>query len=251
MSNLYSLKLQWLLKLCSKLHSKVCVCVCVCVCMCVCVCTYALQLRTIHTHTHTISTRSYTSITLAQIGLGSPNLYSSVPLHLQQQVLSLMSAMLETVSPTEISQYEEKEDYLWGTFLPYMQFLYKPLTEVNKATTERSEDRDAEDIRTKLHIHCCNVLLHRLESAIGRDCHLQILVKEGLLHYSMCLPAILPQECQPRARSLVTELGKRRQLQPPSLCTLANAQVAKTFCGLQAVLEMHSIGEIVHKCLSM
>ena len=181
---------------------------------------------------------------LAQIELGSPDLlYNS--LHLQQQVLFLMSAMLKTTSPAEICQYEKKDGICWISVLPYMQFLYKP---PNKA---RSEAGDEEDVRTELHIHCCNVLLHGLESTLFRDFHSQILIKEGLLDYFMCLPAILPQECQPRARSLVNELGKHRQLQPPNLCTLAKAHIAKAFCGLQAVMEIHSIGEFVHKCLSV
>ena len=82
------------------------------------------------------------------------------------------------------------------------------------------------------------------------DHHLEVLLKEGLLGYTMCLPAVLPVECQPRARSLVNELGKHRQLQPPSLCTLAKAHIAKTFCGLQPVMEMKSIGEFLHKYFS-
>ena len=189
---------------------------------------------------------------LAQIGLGSPNLlYDSIPLPLLQQVLSLMSAMLEAASPAEIRVYEEKEGLVWGTFLPYIRFLYNPpsMGVSKEATTETSEENGVKDIRTKLHLHCCNVLLHGMENALGRDLHFQILVNEGLLDYSICLPAVLPQECQPRARSLVNELGKHRQLQPPSLCTLAKAHIARTFCGLQAVMEIHSIGEFVHKCL--
>ena len=106
-----------------------------------------------------------------------------------------------------------------------------------------------QDIRAKLHISFCNVILCALEDVLGRDVdiHLETLVKEGLLDYTMCLPAVLPGECQPRARSLVNELGKHRQLQPPSLCTLAKAHIAKTFCGLQPVMEMNSIGEFLNK----
>ena len=160
-----------------------------------------------------------------------------------------MSTMLEAMSPAEIRRYEEKEGLFWSSFLPFMRFLYTPSMEVNRTTTEPSEDNDRERVRTKLHLHCCNVLLHGLENALGRDLQMQTLIQEGLLDYSMCLPAVLPQECQSRARSLVSELGKHRQLQPPTLCTLAKAHIARTFCGLQAVMEIHSIGEFVHKCL--
>ena len=154
-----------------------------------------------------------------------------------------MSDMLETASPAEIRQYEEKEGLVWGTFLPYLQYLYKPSICINIT----AEDSDKVDNGAKLYISCCNVLLYGLENALGRELHLEILLQEGLLDYTMCLPAVLPVECKPRARSLVNELGKHRQLQPPSLYTLAKAHIAKTFCGLQPVMEMNSIGEFLYK----
>ena len=159
-----------------------------------------------------------------------------------------MSDVLDAISPAEIRLYDEKEEFVWGTFLPYLLYLYKPLN--LKGITE--EDSAGEDVRInlELHVSSCNILLHLLESTLGRQLHLEVLLKEGLLDYTMCLPAVLPGECQPRARSLVNELGKHRQLQPPSLCTLAKAHIAKTFCGLQPVMEMNSIGEFLHKYFS-
>ena len=151
-----------------------------------------------------------------------------------------MSDVLESASPAEIRRYEEKEDFTWGMFLPYLLYLYTSSNLKNIAAEEA-------DSYLKLHISCCNILLHLLENTLGRRLHMEVLVKEGLLDYTICLPAVLPGECQPRARSLVNELGKHRQLQPPSLCTLAKAHVAKAFCGLQPVMEMNSIGEFVYK----
>ena len=179
---------------------------------------------------------------LGQIGLGSPHLlFESIPQHLLQQILDLMSDMLEAATPAEICQCDSS---LWGTFLPYLRYLYRPPT----FESVPAETSDGED-KTKLHISCCNVLLYGLEAVFGRfvNHHLDVLEKEGLVDYTMCLPAVLPKDCQPRARSLVNELGKHRQLQPPSLCTLAKAHIAKTFCGLQPVMEMNSIGEFLHK----
>jgi hypothetical protein len=152
--------------------------------------------------------------------------------------------MLEAASPAEIRQYEEKEGLVWGTFLPYLQYLYKSSNLKNIAIKDPAAERDTN--RAEFYVSCCNVLLYGLENALGREIHLEILLKEGLLDYTMCLPAVLPGECQPRARSLVNELGKHRQLQPPSLCTLAKAHIAKTFCGLQPVMEMKSIGKFLH-----
>ena len=154
--------------------------------------------------------------------------------------------MLESASPAEIRQYEEEEGLDWGTFQPYLRYLYESST-IKNITAENL----AGDIKTDLYIGFYNVLLYVLENTLGRKHHFEILVKEGLLDYTICLPAVLPGECQSRARSLVNELGKYRQLQPPSLCTLAKAHIAKTFCGLQPVMEMNSIGEFVHKYFSM
>ena len=196
--------------------------------------------------THTISLpRCYASLVLAQVGLGSPQLFDSFPPHLLQQILKLMSDVVEAVSPTKLRQYDGS---WWQPLLPCFQYLYKP-SAVRSVTAENSVSDGQEDVGTRLHISCCNVLLYGLESIFGRfvDQHLEGLVKEGLVDYTMCLPAVLPGECQPRARSLVNELGKHRQLQPPSLCTLAKAHTAKTFCGLQPVMEMNSIGEFLHK----
>ena len=189
--------------------------------------------------------RCYTCMVLA---LGSPHLlFDSIPPHLVQQILNLMSDMQEAASPAEIRQYDSS---LWSTFLPFWRYLYKP-SRIERVTAKHSVS-DGGDIRTKLHINYCNVLLYGLETAFGRyvDQHLEVLIKERLLDYTMCLPAVLPGECQPRAKSLVNELGKHKQLQPPSLCALAKAHIAKTFCGLQPVMEMNSIGEFVHKYFS-
>ena len=185
---------------------------------------------------------------LAQICLGSPHVFhESISFDLQTRILQLMSTMLAAASPAEISRYEEKEGLVWGTFLPYMQFLYNPLT-IADGREETGDNVDG--IRRDLHLYSCNVLLHGLENALGRDIHFQILVREKLLDYSMCLPSVLPVDCRERARSLVNELSKHKQLQPPALCTLTKARMAKAFCGLQAVMEMHSIREFVHKYLS-
>ena len=178
-------------------------------------------------HTQSL-VRSYTCTVLAQVGLGSPHLLiDSIPRHLLLRILDLMSNTLEAATPAEIRKYEETLGLAWGTFLPYLQYIYKPLTV--EEITAAAEHSAAGGIRTRIYISCCGVLLHVLENALGREFHLEILLNEGLLDYSLCLPAVLPEECQPRARSLVNELGKHRQLQPPSLFTLAKAHIAKTF----------------------
>ena len=211
--------------------------------------TQVLHPHQMQAHVHTIIIfciiylcRCYTSVVLAQVGLGSPHLlFDFIPPPVLHQVFHLRLDILGDASPAEIRKYEEETGLDWGTFLPYLQYLYKPIVNVT------AENFAEGDIRTDLHISCYNVLLYVLENTLGREVHLEVLLKEGLLDYTICLPAVLPGECQPRARCLVNELGKHRQLQPPTLCTLAKAHIAKTFCGLQPVMEMNSIAEFIYK----
>ena len=122
---------------------------------------------------------------LAQIGLGSPHLlFDYIQPHLMQQILKQMSDMLEATSPAEIRQYDS---LLWSTFLPFWRYLYKP-SRMN-IVTAKSLVSDGEDIKTKLYINYCNVLLYGLETVFGRyvDQHLEVLIKEGLLDFTMCL----------------------------------------------------------------
>ena len=114
-----------------------------------------------------------------------------------------MSELLETVPPVEVRHYEEKVTMAWGTFLPFMQFLYKPLTKEENVDHDPKKNlefskAESDDLRYKLYINCCNILLHGLENALGRQIHLEVLMKERLVDYTMCLPAVLPGECQPK-----------------------------------------------------
>ena len=98
-----------------------------------------------------------------------------------------MSDILEDASPTEVCKYDNS---WWDTFLPYLRYLYEPST-INSDTAENSvSDGPGEDVRTALHISCCSVLLYGLETVFGRyvDHHMEVLLKEGLLDYTLCLP---------------------------------------------------------------
>ena len=150
-------------------------------------------MHTLTTQHNILLFRCYTCIVLAQVGLGSPHLlFDSIPHHLLQQILNLMSDVLEAASPADIRLYEESVGLVWGTFLPYLRYLYNPLT-IKYSIAEE------DNITARLHVSSCNVLLHALENSLGRQLHLEVLLKEGLLDYTMCLPAVLPGECQPSA----------------------------------------------------
>lgn len=172
---------------------------------------------------------SYTGVIFAQIILASPSVISKV---YHAQIFALMGKVLQGVKAWEVRQYEEKEGLVWGAFMPYMKFLYLPI----KPT--------AGNVAPELQLFCLNIILHALENALGRTIHIDILVKEGLLDYIICIPWHLPVMIRDSARAVIAELSKHLQIQPPKLSILAKAMLAKNFFGLGAVMSS-SIAEIV------
>ena len=152
----------------------------------------------------------------------------------------MMQYVLTFSTPQEICHYEEDEGLVWGTFLPYFRCLYAPIEQL-------SNDIDHVHRKTikDLNVCSCKILLHALENALGRELHRTILHEENLLGYLGCLPNIVDTESKSKAESLVSEMSKYTQLQPPSLCTLVKAKLAKSDYGLQAVMDMTSIAELV------
>lgn len=178
---------------------------------------------------HSFHFRSYTGVIFAQIILASPSVISKV---YHAQIFALMGKVLQDVKAWEVRQYEEKEGLVWGAFMPYMKFLYLPI----KPT--------AGNVAPELQLFCLNIILHALENALGRTIHIDILVKEGLLDYIICIPWHLPVMIRDSARAVIAELSKHLQIQPPKLSILAKAMLAKNFFGLGAVMSS-SIAEIV------
>ena len=171
-------------------------------------------------------TRCYTAVILAQIALASPHLF---PGDLLPQVVAIMEKILHTAPPSVVRKYEEQEGLLWGTFLPYIKLLYLP-------DTSRSDE---------VHVCSVNILVHALQNALGRPIHRDVLIKEGLLEYVICLPWHVPQLSRENAKAMIMELAGYIQLQPPSLCILAKTKLAKMNFGLEKLLSVSSVAEIL------
>ena len=177
------------------------------------------------------SFRCYTSVVIAQMSLGTSEHVFLLWESLLIKIMSLMESVC-AVDPVDVRAYEIKEGLVWGTFLPYITYLYDPKRLLSS------------ELLVKLHQLSTSVLLHALKNALGRDAHVKILLDEGLLEYVVALPWHVPESCRTLAMGIRKEVSKFVQIRPPSLCSLAKAKLAKSSTGLKRVLDMRSVSDL-------
>ena len=177
---------------------------------------------------------------LSEVVCGSPHLISNVSPRRLTQVTSLMQTVY-SYPVKDIRTYEIDSHLVWETFLPYLIFLYGPKRSMNHSVPYSSPSSVEEICRS-----ACNVLLHCLENAFGRQVHIDVLVKENLLDYVLALPWSVPAESREGARRVCWEVNKlMKHVQPPSLRSLAIVKLAKMKWGLAILRNCESISEIV------
>lgn len=147
---------------------------------------------------------------------------------------------METVcesNPVDIRTYEIEEGLIWGTFLPYMRYLYSPGINL-------TDGGGVSELITKIYQSSVSVMLHSLHNALGREVHVKILIEEGLLDYLVALPWNVASSSSDMARNMLKDVGKLTPIKPPSLCSLAKAKLAKVTMGLRKVMEMKSVSDL-------
>ena len=152
---------------------------------------------------------------------------------LLKKVLSLMESVC-AVNPADVRTYEIKEGLVWGTFIPYLTYLYDPVRKLSLSS----------DPLVRLHHLSTSVLLHALQNALGREIHVKILLDEGLLDYVIALSWHVPDSCRSLAVSVLKEVSKFTPIKPPPLCSLAKAKLAKSATGLKTVMRMRSVSDL-------
>ena len=85
-----------------------------------------------------------------------------------------------------------------------------------------------------------------LQNLLGREDHRQILLKEGLLDFVICMPQYVPPSLRPQAEELVQMVVSSPDIPegPPKLLNLVKARLAKMHFGLEEILSL-SVGEIM------
>ena len=143
-----------------------------------------------------------------------------------------------TTDPRDIRKYEIQEGLVWGTFLPYMQYLYDPEGPL------LTRDKSVSSIITELQDLSVKVLLHALHNALGRESHVKILIEEGLLDYLVALMWHISDSSRVFLRNCLKDISKLTNIGPPLLCSLAKARLAKDSLGLKKVMDMASISDL-------
>ena len=171
----------------------------------------------------------------AQVSLVSPQ---HIPLEYQQQITSEMESFLDMIDYETVMQCEIKHWYVWSTFLPYIKLVYIP----NVPQTEGPTG--------KLQLLSLQWIVFALQNMLGRDNHRQILIKEGLLDFVICMPHYIPPSLRPQAEELVQMVVSSPDIPegPPKLLNLVKAKLAKTHFGLEQVFSL-SVSEIVSEAL--
>ena len=99
----------------------------------------------------------------------------------------------------------------------------------------------------RLEQRCIEVGVMSLHLALLGKVEKQILIKEGLVDYIVCLPWCLHQgsTAYHRACDIVTYLSGEMQLQPPSLLNLAKAKLASIHFGLKKMLNTFTMQDLL------
>eukprot|EP00731_Ephydatia_muelleri_P005477 Em0002g1653a len=94
---------------------------------------------------------------------------------------------------------------------------------------------------------CFEAVIISLQMLLNNDDERQILIKQGLLDYLICLPWHISEglEAHKRAKLLLEMVGCNIPLQPPSLNNIVRAKLAAMWCGLEKAMS----SQLVSFCL--
>ena len=121
------------------------------------------------------------------------------------------------------------EDFTCLLFIPYVKLAYIP----NAPQTENTSIG-------KLQLVSLQLAIFALRNMLSREDHRQILLKEGLLDFVVCMPQYVPPSLRPQAEELVQMVASSPDIPegPPKLLNLVKARLAKTYFGLEQVLSL-------------
>ena len=148
----------------------------------------------------------------------------------------MMESLVRNESPHDIRKYEEEQVCVWATLLPYLKLLFLP--NAPRATPDNP-------LLAELQLRSVETVLFFLRSKIQRSDHQEILAREGLLDFVVCMPWHVSVGLRASAKAMVSELSSHVLLQPPRLSNIAKAMLAKDSLGLESVVKTNSVAEII------
>ena len=171
----------------------------------------------------------------AQLALASPQLF---PAQFVETVTEDMNRFLSETYPEVIRTYEEEKECVWATLLPYIKLFYVP------PSLRKDSDSSCPHFRELVQASE-RMILFFLHSKMSRRYSHDILVKEGLVDYVVSLPWHTSAGSRSMADAVVAELHSHVKLQPPKLCSIVQAKLARLHFGLEKVVACHSPVDLI------
>ena len=136
-----------------------------------------------------------------------------------------------------------------GTLKGIANVAYYPYHNPRFSCVQTYYSKEHTRVVRQLEQRCVEVGIVSLHTALLGDIEKQVLVKEGLVDYVVCLPWCVPKQSATyhRALSMITYLRGTVQLQPPSLLNLAKAKLASMHFGLKKMLNTFSMQDLLHE----
>ena len=174
-----------------------------------------------------------------------------IPLGFKQKIFDFIDEFLKTATPAGIHHCSKENDHTWSTVTPYMVPAYYPYLNPERSCTATSLPLSNNEVMRKLELHCVEMGVFSMQTAVLDSEAMAVILKEGLLDYIICLPWNLPQRsrAKERAHELNAFLSKQLQLQPPPLLTMAKAKLAAMHFGLDRFLKVNSVHELLAEVL--
>ena len=171
----------------------------------------------------------------AQLALASPHL---VPSQFIATVLYHMNKFLSETKPDIIRVYEQEQECVWATMLPYVKLFYLPQPQNPGMVVYDQRIQELQHSSERM-------VLFFVHSKMSRQYSCDILIKEGLVDYITALPWHVSVESKVSAESVVSELSRHTRLQPPRLCSIVQAKLAKMYFGLERVVASGSPVDLI------
>ena len=178
--------------------------------------------------------RNLTFLFLIQVCLISPQCFESDH-SMCTIVTEKIESFLKANSYKEIREAEIRNRFSCSMFIHYIRLAYIPNTLQAEGTSVG-----------KLQLVSLQLTVFALQNWLGRQNHREILLKEGLLNFVICMPQYVPPSLRPQAEELVQMVVSSPDIPegPPKLLNLVKARLAKMHFGLEQVLSL-SVGEIM------
>ena len=178
---------------------------------------------------------------ISRVLLVSPQLFSWLlnDSTIKMTVLIKISRLVEKNALKDIMRYEDEAGYLWYTLLPNVTVLYRPL-QINHFQL------------CELQMAAQDLFTATLSVILGRSDNTEVLVRERLVDYIVCLPWFTSGTVHKRAKELVAIVREAPDVpyQPPSLLNMAKGAVSVYYCGLDDVMRL-SVPELARKIFGL